>query len=493
MSIDVAIARQEQALRFGQVPAWAMVGLWVYALALINGVVLLNDSDTYWHIGIGRWMLEHHAMPRVDIYSFTRAGEPWISSSWLAQVLYAISFDLAGWAGPIVVASIAIATTFSLLAYLLSHRMPSTWAILVVVAAFLLSIFHALARPHVLAWPVMVAWTAGLLAASERGQAPSYRMLPLIALWANLHGGFVFGLVLAGSFGLDALWNADAGQRKSLVLRWALFGGGALLACCATPYGWESVLASRRILDLGELLHLIGEWAQVDFSSLSPFEICLLTLLAGALFWGVKLPLPRILLLLGLLHMALSHVRNVENFGFLVPLLAAGPLASQFGWQAARPKRFPPVSMALLVLGAGLFTWGYTAHAGYVPTATQSPVAAVDALKAHNAKRVLNDLPFGGYLVARGIPVFVDGRAELYGEQFEMNYFNALSLKDVNLLFDILKRYDIDAVMLKPKTAAVTLLDHLSGWQRVHADENAVVHVRIGNGSTVLVERPFAK
>ena len=75
--------------------------------------------------------------------------------------------------------------------------------------ALILSGHHFVARPHVLVLPVMLAWANGLLSASERGMAPSFWLLPLIALWANLHGGFVFGLVLVGGFAIDALWNSD--------------------------------------------------------------------------------------------------------------------------------------------------------------------------------------------------------------------------------------------------------------------------------------------
>ena len=83
-------------------------------LLLIGGRALLNNSDTYWQIAVGQWILDHHALPRVDIYSFTKAGEPWMSSSWLAQVLYATSYNLAGWAGPVVLAAGCIAVTFAL-------------------------------------------------------------------------------------------------------------------------------------------------------------------------------------------------------------------------------------------------------------------------------------------------------------------------------------------------------------------------------------------
>jgi hypothetical protein len=479
MSANVETIQPARTSVLGQVPAWCWFGIWAYGNLLINGSSLLKDSDTYWQIITGKWIFDHNALPRVDIYSFTRAGDPWISSSWLAQVLYAGAYELAGWAGPVILAAGSIAATFTLLAFFLGRRIPATYAVLTAFAAFVVSGGHFFARPHVLALPVMLAWVSGLLSASERREAPSFWLLPLLALWANLHGGFVFGLVLVAPFAIDALWNADRSQRRPLALRWTVFGLGALAACCATPYGWESILAARKILGLGEMLHVIFEWMPVNFSSFGPFEACLIMLIGGALFGGVKLSPPRILLVLGLLHMALSHVRNIEIFALLIPLVVLTPVASQFGLDGARPvKTFPAAMAAMLAAILGASTWAYAANTRFLPVANQSPAAAVDVLMDRNPKHVLNDLPFGGYLISRGVPVFVDGRAELYGEQFEMAYFRALDLKDVNLFLDLLKTYDIDAVLLTPTTPAVTLLDHLDGWQRAYADENAVLHIR---------------
>jgi hypothetical protein len=481
MSIDAGTIRQEKAFSLGLVPAWLWLGIGVYAVLLLCGNRLLNDSDTYWQISVGQWILDHGALPRVDIYSFTKAGEPWTSSSWLAQVLFAGSYDLAGWTGPVVLASTSIAAAFALLGWILGRRIPATYAIVVTLAALVLSMSHFLARPHVLVMPVMLAWAYGLMSASERGEAPSFWLLPLIALWANLHGGFIFGLVLAGAFALDALWNADPARQKPLALRWIAFGVSALVACCATPYGWGSILASRKILDLGELLHLIYEWMPADFTSLGAFEMSILALIAAALYSGVRLPPPRIALVLGLLHMALSHVRNLEIFALLLPLVVLAPVASQFALQPGRFKGMTAPAALAVLLAVGASTWALAAGSAFAPPIVQSPAAAVDALQALHPKRVLNDLPFGGYMISRNMPVFIDGRAELYGETFEMAYYRALQLKDVNGLLEILKTWDIDAVLLTPATPAVGLLDHIGGWQRVYSDRNAVLHVRTAN------------
>jgi hypothetical protein len=480
MSANAESISQERGFTLGHVPAWFWLGVGVYLLHLIAGNSLLGDSDTFWHIATGKWILGHNAFPRVDIYSFTRAGAPWISTSWLAEVLYAGAYELGGWAGPAVVAAMSIAAAFALLAFILSRRIPSTYAIVIALGALVLSTSHLLARPHVLALPVMVAWVNGLVSTSERREAPSFWLLPLIVLWANLHGGFIFGLALVTPFAFDALWNAEATQRRPLALRWTAFGICAFAASCATPYGWESILASRRILELGDLLHVISEWAPVDFSRFSLLEVYVLALLAATLYCSVRLSPPRIVLVLGLFYMALSHVRNIEIFALLMPLVVLTPVSSQFRLQADRFVRttLSTASAATLVAIVGLSTWAFAANHKFSPPADQSPAAAVDVLKDRNARRVLNDVPFGGYLISRDVPVFIDGRAELYGETFGMTFRRALQLQNVNLLLDLLKSYDIDAVLLSPSTPAASLLDHLDGWQRVYSDETAVVHMR---------------
>lgn len=486
VTADIAARQRESVFDLRQIPAWVWFGGWTYVILLINGNLLLNDCDTYWQIATGQWILDHGAMPRADIYSFTRFDESWISSSWLAQVLYALAYRSVGWAGPICLAAVAIATTFALLTSILSSRIRVGYAVLIAFAALVVSVTHFYARPHVLALPFMVAWANGLLSASERRVAPSFWLLPLLAVWANLHGGFVFGLVLVGGIALDAVWNAGRERRWYLALRWLAFGVCACAACCLTPYGWETPAASYRILDLGELLHLIFEWMPTDFGTIGRFELYMLVLIAGALLFGVKLTPPRIALVLGLLHMALSHVRNQEILVLVLPLVLLTPVLNQLklpvpqaadttGGRSGSAWASAAILIAVFVVGAVTSS----VRANYMPPAGNSPAAAVDVLKSRNLKRVLNQDAFGGYLIWRGIPVFIDGRAELYGEDFSIKYYRATFLKDVNLLFDLLKTYDIDAVLLNPDTPASVLLDHVDGWQRIYADKSSVLHVRV--------------
>lgn len=456
-----------------------VVGAGVYLLLLFAGNRLLGDPDTQWQITIGRWILANRTVPETDIYSFTMAGQSWISTQWLAQVAFALAGRAAGWTGPVMLAAGAIAAAFALLAQFLSTRLTPLATVTIVAGALVLTAPHLLARPHVLALPLLVAWVGGLIAAADRGDAPAFRLLPLMTLWANLHGGFVFGLALIAPIALDAVWRKDAPARPSLALRWIGFGVAALAAGCITPYGWHALLASGKILSLGQALPLIGEWHPVSFGRFGAFELALLVLLGLALWRGVVLPPLRIVLLLGLLHMALSAARNLEMFALVTPIVLAAPLARQIGGPAgaAEPRR-----PTLLYAGAALWIYAATllvaSFGNHAPAERNSPAGAVTELKKLNVSRVFNDYDFGGHLIANDVPTFIDGRTELFGEKFVVDHHLASELIEPDRLFRLLRDHDIEATLLRTQSAAARLLDHLDGWQKVHADDVATIHLR---------------
>jgi hypothetical protein len=480
MSFTVTETATETRLLRGSLPLW--VGVVTYAVLIVAGDRMLLDPDTQWQITVGQWILDHHAVPHTDVYSFTLRGQPWISTQWLAQLAYAEVYAWLGWTGPVMLAATAAAVTFALLARYLMRSLSESAALVFVAVALALTAPHLLARPHVLALPIMVAWIGELIAAADRRAAPSFLLLPLMALWANVHGGFVFGLAMVAPIALDAVIGAKADRRLALALRWAMFAALALAASCCTPYGWESLLASRKLLELGSALPLITEWRAADFTNLRPFEVVLLGGFGLALYRGIRLPVLRIVILLGLVHMALAQGRAAEILALLAPLILAVPLARQIGGPETASRHSPlPARGAMLaglavVLLAGTFVFA-SVHR-FAPYTRNSPVEAVVELKKLNLERVFNDYDFGGYLIASGVAPFIDGRTELYGEKFFVDHNNASGLIEPDNLFRLLEEYQIQATLLRTQSAATKLLDHVDGWQKIYSDDVATIHVR---------------
>jgi hypothetical protein len=201
-----------------------------------------------------------------------------------------------------------------------------------------------------------------------------------------------------------------------------------------------------------------------------------------ALYRGVTLPLTRIALLLGLLHMALSQGRAGEILALLAPLVLAAPLANQIGGADQSHSTAPrPMRGALFVGVAAALVAGTFAYASvhrFEPHMHGSPVAAVTELKKLNVTRVFNDYDFGGYLIANGVAPFIDGRTELYGEKFFVDHNAASGLMEPENLFRLLDQYKIEATLMRTQSAASKLLDHIDGWQKVYSDDIATIHLR---------------
>ena len=398
-----------------------LAGAGVYVLLLTLGPRLLNDPDTYSHIAVGRWIIAHGAMPTTDPFSFSMQGAPWIAFEWLSEVIYASTFALAGWPGVVALAAAAAALAVGLLTRFLLRELSPTPALLMVLAAIVLLAPHILARPHMLTLPVMMAWAAALVHGMDRRAPPPYWALPLLVLWANLHGSVVLGLGLIGPAALEALLNEKRSEWPRVVLRWLPFSALALVACCLTPYGPEPLLMPLTTLSAGHALGWIGEWRPQDFGHIDAFE---LLLLAGifALSRGITLPVVRTLVVIGLIHFALAQVRNADLLAMLAPLYLAAPLARQLGARAEGDAADPARGINLAVLGAMIVATGLVLIRDVRPAPRNTPAAAVASAGLAKAGPVLNDYSFGGYLIFAGIPTFIDGRGELFGGQFIERY-----------------------------------------------------------------------
>jgi hypothetical protein len=348
---------------------------------------------------------------------------------------------------------------------------------------------HWLARPHLLALPLLVLWTIVLVRARRDDAAPSLGFALLIALWANLHGSFVIGLGLGGMLAAEAVLTAPGWpERRRAVQAWALFLGLATLATLATPNLLATWWLPFHLLGQNLALSLLIEWRSPDFQQLQPLELWLLGLLALGLARGIRLPLPRLLMLLLFVHLALKHQRHGDLLAVAGPLLIAPALAPQLrgtGGGAARLDRFmaslaAPARRGAMALAAvvALAAAALALLHPVQPPERVLPEAAVQAALRAGATRgpVLNDYSFGGYLAFVGIPVFIDGRVDMYGDAFVARAVAAL--QGGAALAPVLDDYRVGWTLLPPDSPAVAMLDHLAGWRRLYADAIAVVHVR---------------
>lgn len=445
---------------------------------------VLNDGDSWWHVAAGRLMIASHGLIDTDPFSYTFAGRPWLNHEWLADVLFGAAFNLAGWGGVMLLTAIAAGLTAWLLARDLARWLGGLPLIVVLGLALSLIGPHLLARPHLLALPLLEIWAAGMVLARARGGGPAWALLPVMTLWANLHGSFLFGLSLTGVFALEALIDAPAEKRVRVALRWGGFGVAAGVAALLTPHGLDGLLLPLRLSGMASLAH-IGEWAPADFSSVGPLEVAILATLYGLLSKPIRLPPLRALLLLLLVYLALRHVRHEMLLALVAPLLLAGPMADAYGQRpqprsaaAPLPPRLPSPWLAGLAVGVLALAGARLLLRVVRVDGQAAPISALSAVPQNlRTQPVLNDYAFGGYLIFEGVKPFIDSRADLYGDRFVMAY-SGLAAGDAPALAAVLKNSKVRWTILAPGTPLSAAMRAMPGWRLIHADRFAEVEVR---------------
>jgi len=457
----------------------AAIALFLFTLAAFSPRVL-GDGDTWSHVATGEWIIAHGAAPHADPFSHSMAGAPWTAHEWLSEVMLAVAFRLGGWSGVLLLTGAATALAALIVGLSAARELRGAPLIATVAIGLSLVTANLLARPHVLALPLAAAWGAVLIAARDRGRAPPLGLAALMTAWANMHGGFIFGIMLIGPFALEAVTEAPVGGRLSTARAWTTFALATLVAALINPYGVEALFLPSRLMSV-ENLSRISEWRPQDFSHIGTMELALLTLLGLTLTRPFAMPPIRAALLLALVAMALQHSRHQMLLGILAPMLLARPIATAIHagrvvveeWRRLVRVAFPAtVAAALAIGGVRLLT-----PIEPIDGAT-TPISALSAVPLElRRKPVLNDYGFGGFLIFEHVRPFIDARVELYGDGM-LSLYDKLRCGDREAVEEALKRYDIAWTIFAPDNRIVAALDREPGWRRLYADATAVVHVR---------------
>ena len=477
------------------------------------------DPDLWWHLANGRLMLALGGWPHLDVYSFSAAGQPWIVHEWLADLGMFAAYRLGGL--PLLVALFAVVVTAAAICLFFLLK----WSGLHPTAAVVLTLIGSLAgstawgaRPQLLNLLFAGILMCGLHA-YRRGSMAAWYLAPLLWLWANVHSGFLVGLIIACLFAAGEAIDKFRGtggmtRRRLTTLAWAIAAGLGL--CLLNPYGIQTILFPLGTLTSPLIQGNIQEWASPDFHSMPGilFEATLFTLLLGLATRRVRAPTSEWLIGLALLYLALASQRHVPLFivgaapligrsaqavlelaGSMLQAMPRRP-AAQAALVASlgRPGKPNPVLLGalnlvlLLVVAFGMVA--YRAVPNLQPAAQAAaissvlPVDAVDSLLAlKRPLRLFNYYDYGGYALWRLYPsggrVFIDGRVEVYGPRIFSQYLA------VNYLAggwpEVLRHYRPDAVMLPSNHPLVSLLLRDAGWQVLRKDRVATLFTRVGS------------
>jgi hypothetical protein len=485
----------------------------VYQVALIAvlGAVFIValaprlDTDFWWHLKVGAYISTHHVVPAHDFMSFTLAGHAWTDHEWLAELLLYGLYQLAGLWGPITFFALLICATFGLVYLRMAQLVVNqVLALFLVSAAFIAS--SASWGPRI--QMMTLFFLAVYLLALDRFQQTRRRRLlvvfPLLMLlWANLHGGFVLGLVVL-AITVGGEWLNRATRRPDAWTRDELraFGvtlGATLGVTIVNPNGIRQLLYPLTFVLPNAYTNLIQESASPNFHMpvIMVFEAMLLALAVAVFVGRPGLNWTHLLLVLAFTHLAFSQVRNVAVWAVVVsPLVAfylqkAVPGVREL-FPMARYRRRPVSGGAASILNVVLLLLVGVAYlvegTHFVNAATlrqveveNFPREAMRYLDRHSLPpRVFVSYAWGGYLLWNEFPRyrdFMDSRAD--------TLYTASILDDYLAAYDadpswraVLNERRVDTVLVERTAPLAQVLAQDRGWRLDYRDSIAVLYSR---------------
>src|SRR5664280_3102479 len=253
----------------------------------------IAEPDVWWHLRNARYLLQYHSLPRVDTYSFTAGGFPSLDFEWLSEISFLLGFKAMGLQG-ILAVYFAILVLIYIGVYYLACRAGADCknATAATLLAILLGVVSVGPRMLLFGWLCLVGLLIVLDRFRETGKG-LWMLPPLFALWINLHGSWVFGVVvlvvtiasglMEGEWGLVVARRWSPVELKKLLLVLAT----SLAALFVNPFGYKLVLLPFNVtFHFRGAVQAVDEWRSVDFSTVygKLALIVILALVAAALF-----------------------------------------------------------------------------------------------------------------------------------------------------------------------------------------------------------------
>jgi hypothetical protein len=410
------------------------------------------DPDFGWHLQSGLH-IRAHGIPAHDIFTYTAPNFPWINHEWGNDVIVSFLYQAGGYG--------LLAALYAGLwsaALVIAGRRARLGVLLLAAAAVLP---YAGVRP--------VSWTVLFLALVLRAIWSSRRrviwLLPLLFVpWANLHAGFVIGLIII-------LYSAAYYRRPALIGVFVL----SVLATFLNAYGPSVYVEAGRTLFDPSLHRQVAEWAPLSFASLA--DVFIVVWGAGGVLFAERSLRSWLRPSVPLLLASISANRNLPLF-----VIAAVAECSQYvtsGAQLLTKTGGKLVRRGIVVVAAiVLLMTALWARSEYWPInqnrEASYPHQAVAYLQARPCVgQVFNDYNYGGYLIWKlpGKLVYIDGRMPSWkddrGQKYMTHYYDLLA--HPGWYPAEFARYDIGCALLGHNHLNAAIIARLErdGWRPV--------------------------
>ncbi|MGB6554876.1 MAG: hypothetical protein WBE78_15410 [Candidatus Binataceae bacterium] len=492
----------------------------VLMIAVLADGINFAGTDLWMHIRFGQYLIHTHHLLRHDIYSYSAPGSPWFNHEWLADTTLALSYNFGAVLGLKLMKLICACAIVGLMADGIAETGASysiqMGTLLCAAIAIMLQVQF---RPQLFDYICLAAILALLNRHVRKRAAPLWLVIPIMALWANLHGGFFAGVaVLAIYTAVSGLkdWISRREWRDAAYL--SLLTVAALLATLINPFGirlWyvvltkfkEPIVAMNLNLEFQSLPHHLAMGGAFEITALYLFAT--LITVAAIVAWLLAPTTDDLPLVAIALMMTFGWIYAVRNMAFAVIAWTAPlarhlePALSRLRGAASAPGAGPkpdlearaPKSFQLLMLAAAVALAAGPAEifSARLPAHAQFPVGAIEFAQRNGLSgNILTTYEWGGYVVWHEVPpskVFFDSFDERYPDRVQYSYIGFINGGKAGEAA-MLAGYPHDFVLIPTASAQDHFMAERKDWSLIYRDPAAALFARADSPASRIAGTP---
>lgn len=449
-------------------------------LSLFMMLLFQKESDYFWHVKAGGYMLENGVLTK-DIFSWFMSGNYWMSHEWAFDYLIALLKNIFGSWHLFIYPFICTVTLLMILFFSNKKKyLKNIIFSLIWIVGFFIFCVYMQARPHLISF-VFVALTIWFLYdLFHNEKSKKIYFLPLITiLWANFHGGssnlsylFCFIFLIIGLFKFKFTKIEADRISKRQIYKYLIVSLLCILAICINPHGIKMISYPYLNIMDSTMVNFISEWQPTALSKVThyPYFILIFFIILTMLLSREKIKFIDFILLGISLFLGLKSIRF---WGYTYILMSY----AIFNYVPER-KIDKGTTRILFMLGS-IFLVIFITNFNMLDKEYKKTVISekmINTIKKEKPERLYNMYDYGGELIYNDILVFIDGRADLYSK-YNLDDYSKISTLNGDYL-ELIKKYDFDYFLVMSNYPINTYLKYSDDYKEVLNEKNMILYTK---------------
>ena len=463
------------------------LNIFLFLLFISVSIFLLiffcKEPDYFWHIKAGEYMFKKGILTH-DVFSWFLYGKYWMSHEWLFEIILYSFKSIFGSIHPVIYSFVCLSSLFSIFFFSNKKNITKNIPYTLLYLMFLIILFmtYIQARPHLISFIFFTLSIYFLYDLYINKNSKKIYFLPLITIfWANIHGGssnlsyiLCFVFLICGLFSFK-LKKIEANRlSKNQLYKYLIIMFLCMISVCINIHGFKMFIYPYENMMDTVMLNNISEWQPTNLNNLFHYSYFafILFIVLTIFISEKKIKFIDFILLVFSFYLGLKSIR----FWAYSPIIMYYVIFDYVKERKVDNYTYVILSVISILLVSGFIIC--LPKLCNIKYRFKLDSSIISIIKKENPKRLFNMYDYGGELIFNDIPVFIDGRADLYSKY---NYRDYLDISKCNNNYnELVGKYNFDYLLLDKSYPICNCLDK-NMYEKVYENKKLILYKKTVN------------